>query len=268
MKYKMLVTDVDDTFLTDDHEITKENREAVMELQKNGVIFVLASGRPTEAITGIAKELELSKYGGFVAGYNGGEILEMSSGNMLEKKGLTRDELLEIYDKSKDIDLKYITYKDKFVLGKEKDKFVDEELKITNFEYLEFKDLQDVEFDSLVKCMLVGEPETVLETRNKLEPLFEGRVALTISKPIFLEFINKNASKGNAVRTIADKLGISLKEVAAIGDSYNDISMLEIAGFSGTVENGNDAAKETAAFVSSSNNNSGFARFVEEMKKH
>ena len=144
---------------------------------------------------------------------------------------------------------------------------MDEELKITNFEYLEFKDLQDVEFDMLIKCMLVGKPEIVLETRNMLEPLFDGRIALTISKPIFLEFINKDASKGNAVRTIAAKLGISLEEVAAIGDSYNDISMLEIAGFSGTVENGNNAAKETAMFISSSNNNSGLARFVEEMKK-
>ena len=115
--------------------------------------------------------------------------------------------------------------------------------------------------------MLVGKPEIVLETRNMLEPLFDGRIALTISKPIFLEFINKDASKGNAVRTIAAKLGISLEEVAAIGDSYNDISMLEIAGFSGTVENGNNAAKETAMFISSSNNNSGLARFVEEMKK-
>ena len=267
MKYKMLVTDVDDTLLTDDHEITKENREAIMELQKSGVKFVLASGRPTEAITGIARELELAKYGGFVAGYNGGEILEMSSGNMLERRGLKREELLEIFEKSKNIDLKYITYKDKFVLGKEKDEFVDEELKITNFEYLKFDDLQDVEFDELIKCMLVGKPEIVLETKNELEPLFEGRVALTISKPIFLEFINKDASKGNAVRAIAAKLGISLDDVAAIGDSYNDVSMLEIVGFSGTVENGNDAAKKTASFISSSNNNSGLARFVEEMKK-
>ncbi|MCP1222979.1 Cof-type HAD-IIB family hydrolase [Sebaldella sp. S0638] len=268
MKYKMLVTDVDDTLLTDGHEITKENREAIMELQRNGVKFVLASGRPTEAITGIARELELPKYGGFVAGYNGGEILDMSSGNMLKRMGLKREELLEIYEKSKDIDLKYITYKDNFVLGKEKDEFVDEELKITNFEYLEFEDLQDIEFDELIKCMLVGRTEIVLETKNKLEPLFDGRIALTISKPIFLEFINKNASKGNAVRVIADKLGITLDEVAAIGDSYNDISMLEIAGFSGTVENGNDEAKKTASFISSSNNNSGLARFVEEMKKH
>jgi Cof subfamily protein (haloacid dehalogenase superfamily) len=268
MKYKMLVTDVDDTLLTDNHEITEENREAIMELQKNGVIFVLASGRPTEAITGIAKELELSKYGGYVAGYNGGEILEMSTGKMLERKGLKRRELLEIYDKSKDIDLKYITYKDNFVLGKEKDEFVDEELKITNFEFLKFENLQDVEFDELIKCMLVGDPEIVLNTKNQLEPLFEGRVALTISKPIFLEFINKDASKGNAVKTISKKLGIKLDEVAAIGDSYNDMSMLEIVGFSGTVENGNSEVKKTADFISSSNNNSGLAKFYEEMKKH
>ena len=110
MKYKMLVTDVDDTLLTDNHEITKENKDAILKLQEAGIKFVLASGRPTEAMLEIAKELELEKYNGYVAGYNGGEIMDMSTGKIISRSGLKRDELLEIYELSKDIDLKFITY--------------------------------------------------------------------------------------------------------------------------------------------------------------
>ena len=116
MKYKMFVTDVDDTLLNDNHEITKANKEAIMELQKQGVTFVLASGRPTEAMMKIAKELELDKYNGYVAGYNGGEILDMKTNKVLSRESLTREELLEIYEETKDIDLKFINYKNNFRL--------------------------------------------------------------------------------------------------------------------------------------------------------
>ena len=87
-----------------------------MELQKQGVTFVLASGRPTEAMMKIAKELELDKYNGYVAGYNGGEILDMKTNKVLSRESLTREELLEIYEETKDIDLKFITYKNNFRL--------------------------------------------------------------------------------------------------------------------------------------------------------
>ena len=98
MKFKMFVTDVDDTLLNDNHEITERNKEAIMDMQRQGVTFVLASGRPTEAITNIAKELELDKYNGYIAGYKGGEILEAKSGEIISRDKLTREELLGIYE--------------------------------------------------------------------------------------------------------------------------------------------------------------------------
>ena len=267
MKFKMFVTDVDDTLLNDNHEITERNKEAIMDMQRQGVTFVLASGRPTEAITNIAKELELDKYNGYIAGYNGGEILDVKSGEIISRDKLTREELLGIYEETKDIDLKFITYKNKSILGKENDEYVNEEVRLTGFDFIEFYDLKDVEFDEVIKCMLVGNSKIVSETREILEPRYKGKYYVTISKPIFLEITNKNISKGNAVKKISEKLGISLEEVAAIGDSFNDVSMLEIAGFSATVENGNPEIKKMVKFISSSNNEDGIANFVEEMKK-
>jgi hydroxymethylpyrimidine pyrophosphatase-like HAD family hydrolase len=48
MKYKMLVLDMDDTLLTDDHRISKKNKSAIAQAQEAGVKVVLASGRPLQ----------------------------------------------------------------------------------------------------------------------------------------------------------------------------------------------------------------------------
>jgi hydroxymethylpyrimidine pyrophosphatase-like HAD family hydrolase len=58
MKYKMLVIDMDDTLLTDDHIISEENKEMLLK-QEKGVYVILASGRPTPAMIAYAKELKL-----------------------------------------------------------------------------------------------------------------------------------------------------------------------------------------------------------------
>ena len=55
----MLVLDMDDTLLTDDHKISEENKEMLFKAQELGVYVVLASGRPTLAMTAFAKELKL-----------------------------------------------------------------------------------------------------------------------------------------------------------------------------------------------------------------
>ena len=54
----MLVLDMDDTLLTDDHKISALNKKVLLEAQAKGVYVVLASGRPTSAMTAYAKELE------------------------------------------------------------------------------------------------------------------------------------------------------------------------------------------------------------------
>ncbi len=66
MPYKMIVLDLDDTLLCDDHTISPRTKEALMKAQESGVKVVLASGRPTYGMVHIAKELELEKYGSFI----------------------------------------------------------------------------------------------------------------------------------------------------------------------------------------------------------
>ena len=66
MKYKLIATDMDGTLLNDEHLISEGNIEAIKEIQKKGVKFVLASGRPSFAMFEYAKELKMARYGGYV----------------------------------------------------------------------------------------------------------------------------------------------------------------------------------------------------------
>jgi HAD superfamily hydrolase (TIGR01484 family) len=73
MKYKMLVIDMDDTLLTDDHIISEENKEMLLKRRKKE--FILASGRPTPAMIAYAKELKLDN--SYMISYNGAVITDL-----------------------------------------------------------------------------------------------------------------------------------------------------------------------------------------------
>ena len=60
------------------------------------------------------------------------------------------------------------------------------------------------------------------------------------------ELINKRFHKGKALRLMCGHLGIPISESIAFGDSINDKEMLEIAGLSICMENGQEQVKEIA----------------------
>ncbi|MDE6968045.1 MAG: HAD-IIB family hydrolase, partial [Clostridia bacterium] len=79
-----------------------------------------------------------------------------------------------------------------------------------------------------------------------------------------LECVNINASKGNAVKWIAERYNIKQEEICAIGDSENDNSMIEYAGLGVAMGNAMEITKKVANVVCDTNNNNGVAKFIKE----
>ena len=77
--------------------------------------------------------------------------------------------------------------------------------------------------------------------------------------------MNKNTNKGFATKLMADKLGIGMDEVMAIGNEKNDIPMLEKAGFAVAMENAVDELKTHADFITRSNRKSGVGYAIEKL---
>ena len=100
MKYKLIATDMDGTLLNDEHLISEGNIETIKEIQKKGVKFVLASGRPSFAMFEYAKELEMARYGGYVLAFNGGQLIDMKDGKMIFHEGLDWEDIRKIYELS------------------------------------------------------------------------------------------------------------------------------------------------------------------------
>lgn len=71
MSYKMIVLDLDGTLMSSRNEILPETKQALFKAQENGVMIVLASGRPTYGMIKVAKELRLDEYPGYILSYNG-----------------------------------------------------------------------------------------------------------------------------------------------------------------------------------------------------
>ena len=72
-----------------------------------------------------------------------------------------------------------------------------------------------------------------------------------------MEVINKEASKGNGLTTLAKHLGISMDETMAIGDQQNDMSMVEVAGFGVSMGNGIPELKQIADAVTTTQDEDG-----------
>ena len=78
-----------------------------------------------------------------------------------------------------------------------------------------------------------------------------------------LEITSCRTSKGEALRALAEKLGFSQKEVCAIGDNGNDVSMLEYAGLGVAMKNGIPEVREKADLIIGTNDEEGVAEFLE-----
>lgn len=75
--------------------------------------------------------------------------------------------------------------------------------------------------------------------------------------------VDANVSKGKALRYIAEKIGLDVKDFLAIGDSENDIDLLKTAGFGVAVANADTKLKDAADLVTSKNDGEGVIEALE-----
>ncbi len=264
MTYKMIVLDLDDTLLRDDHTISVRTKEALMKAQELGVKVVLASGRPTFGMRHIAKELHLSKYGSYILSFNGGKIINCSSGEEQFSSTLSPEAVHRLYDLSVREGVYIHTYIGDEIITQDENPYTDIEATLTGLPINVVPNFVEAVTVPVVKSLMVGPPEQLKEVEKKLQVELEEEFSVMRSKPYFLEFTEKGVTKGTSLSQLIQVCGIKQEEVIAIGDSYNDLSMIEFAGLGVAMGNAPDDIKEIANFVTDTNMSDGVAKVVEE----
>jgi len=253
MRYKMIVTDMDDTLLNSEGKISKKNKKAIMKAQEMGVKFVLASGRPTFAMREFAKELELGKYGSYMLSYNGAIITECSTDKTWLEETLTVEDAHKLYDLSKEHNVDIITYLDDEIATENSSEYIDVEVELTGMPYRKVDCFKSAVNKPIVKCIMLEEPNYLKEVEKKLNEYLDGEYSLAISKPFFLEIMKKGIDKGASLLRLAHKLEIKPEEIISVGDSYNDMTMLEVVGMPIAVENAKVEVKAISKYIARSN---------------
>lgn len=268
MDYKLIATDMDGTLLDEEHGITKENVEAIVKVQREkGVKFVLASGRPSYAMFEYAKELQMDKYEGYVLAFNGGELIDMKTNEVIFHEGLDKQDIENVYKVSKEINVPMILYVGDTIYGTEATEGVMYEADQCKMKFQKFDSLEELEkkgIDKTTKCMIIGTPEEVLMAEKHMNKVHGNDYFIAISKPIFLEIANKNVDKGKTLKKLGEIENIKPEEMIAVGDSANDKPLLELVGMPVAVENAIPEIKSISKFISTSNVEHGLKTVIEK----
>jgi Cof subfamily protein (haloacid dehalogenase superfamily) len=259
----MIVLDLDDTLLKDDHTISDRTKKALMEAQEIGVKVVLASGRPTSGMKHIAEELNLANYGSFILSFNGGKILNCQTDDELFSSTLTPDAVHNLYEISRREGVYIHTYIGDDIITEDDNPYTTIESELTGLPITVVDKFVDAITEPVVKVLMVDVPERLKTVEKKLQDEL-NEFSVMRSKPFFLEFTEKGVTKGTSLSQLIDHCGIKQDEVIAIGDSYNDVAMIEFAGLGVAMGNAPEDIKKIADYVTDSNMNDGVAKVVEE----
>ncbi|WP_426094897.1 Cof-type HAD-IIB family hydrolase [Flavobacterium sp. DSR2-3-3] len=259
MKYKMLVLDMDDTLLTDDHTISNENKEMLFKAKELGVHIVLASGRPTPAMTAYAKELQLDN--SFMISYNGAVITDLKEDKVIFEQTLTQDQIHELYDYSLKSNTHIITYVDGKIVSETDSEYIEIEKNITGLAHNKVVSFKEEVQSSAVKCILLEKPSYLKEVEKDLKATMP-HLSVSMSKPFFLEVAQNGIDKGASIKFLAEKLNILQCEIIAVGNAGNDLTMIEYAGLGVWVDNVDPELRDKGDVVVASNNDHGVAEVV------
>lgn len=240
--YKLVATDMDETFLGFDHAVPQANIDAILRMRELGVLFVPASGRAYGSIMGSLRDLPPACLeGSYVISYNGGCINRVGE----DKPILSHEIPFEVVDRLfrhavflGDIGM-HIYTQDGAVWGWN--------LTPTELAYLEgHMDIRTFEGDSiewlrgtpLSKCLYVYENLDLLhELALTMDPSLTEGLATTFSSGRYYEFNPGGVDKGAGLRALAELLGVDIADTIACGDSANDAAMIEAAGLGVVVSN-------------------------------
>ncbi len=265
MKYKILVLDLDGTLTNAKKEITPHTRDTLIKAQEQGLKIVLASGRPTYGIVPLADELRLGDYEGYILSYNGGQIIDWKTKEMMYENVLNPQIYPYLYECARKNGFTILSYKDEYIVSEDAgNPYVQHEAFLNRMSSITVPCFLDVIDFPVAKCLIVGNPEplAVLEQEMKVE--LEGKLNVFRSEPFFLELVPNGIDKARSLAVLLDELKMKPEEMIAVGDGFNDLSMIKFAGLGVAMSNAQEVVRQEADYITLSNEEDGVAAVVDK----
>lgn len=214
----------------------------------------------------LAKQLEMDKYNGYILSYNGGQIINVQTGELLFEKRIDPKMIPYLEKKAKKNNFPIFTYHKDFILTNQPDNpHIQKEAELNNMRIVGTDNFSGSVDFSPCKCMLVSDDEEELKgLENHWKRKLSGVLDVFISETYFLEVVPEFINKANTLGVLMGKLSILPEEIMAIGDGVCDIGMIQSAGLGIAMGNAVYAVKRCTDYTTDSNNEDGVAKAVQK----
>ena len=265
---KLVVCDIDGTLTHDGTICPSEYTLNIIErFHKEGILFGLASGRGTEQLRSLKDDWGLSFDFDMLIGLNGSEIYDHKSDRKESLYLLEREDVKEIIEKmlGRFPDLNCSIYRDE----KRLIRFIDEmavlSKKRTGMDNDVVNDVSEMWSEPCSKVMFRVSEEVMKQIEPYCEEISNERFRSCKTQKTMMEFVHRDADKGNALRRYCEENNIDINNVAAFGDMDNDNELLLAAGLGVCMINGAEVTKKCANDITEKDNNEdGCAYYIEK----
>lgn len=258
---KLVATDMDLTLLADDKSMPAGVDERIDALAKNGVLFCAASGRPALALR---ESFPAHHQDMALVADNGASVYLRDE--LVYRDLIDRDlyhEVLALATATGGSVPVLCAFDDAYVL--ERDRCHEDVVSIYYRSITYVESFEELDVDSNKISIYFPGWDSKQKNDEVYSPAFASRLYLTCAGNEWLDFMNIGVDKGSGIRHLAQHLGIDLSDIAAFGDTYNDIPMLDIVGHSYVMANAAEHMHDHGKFLAPSNNEAGVLTVIDHI---
>ena len=239
--FRAVISDLDGTLLNSNHVIGDFTIDTLNRLEQQGIDIVLATGRNHTDVSSILAKIGAER--ALMITSNGARVRDLK-GNLLYSNNLPEEIVFKLYQTPFDTTKVCLnTYQDEgWFINKDVPalrKFHQD----SGFMY-EVVDFARHHARNVEKVFFIGKtPEDLIEVENYLREHFSNETTIVYSALACLEVMNKNVSKGDALKQVLALRDYDLKDCIAFGDGMNDMEMLSSVGKGCIMENADTRLK-------------------------
>lgn len=265
--YKLVTFDMDGTLLDSNKKIRQDSLEAIHKALAAGKYVSLSTGRPIPEIGPYEEQL---KDVPFYICSSGATIVDRRANKLIFAQTLAEETVWKIFNLAKDYDVMYhmlstdaymeqghFDHIENYHMEMYRPLYAAHAKKVKNIK--EF--YQEQQYPVYKFNLYLRHPEQRLELREKLLQL---GITVALAETASLECSPLDISKGTALEKLCQYLSISTAEAIAVGDSDNDLEILQTAGLGAAMGNANERVKAIADVIVKDCDNGGCAQVIEE----